>query len=184
MWQLPHRNSVCIDCASPPPIDNSVAAPSSLRATHLFRRRVALSIRQPRTRPIWYAGIVGDDEDIGEGRKIERAIARDARLSFVFGVSGFGVISVGGCMTLGRSTTLPIWASSIGFALQTAGTVLLIIGLAFYARKKGRSIVLGGLGLLSWIGIVALAAMPKICRRCCAKVSARAKTCGECGTPA
>ena len=36
------------------------------------------------------------------------------------------------------------------------GTVLLIIGLSYYARAKGYSGYFGLLGLLSWIGIIVL----------------------------
>lgn len=123
-------------------------------------------------------------ESASERREFERAIERDGRHSFAFAVSGFVVMAVGGCMMFGGSGTLPVWASTIGFAFQAAGTALLVVGLGFYSRKKGRSVVLGGLGLLSWIGVAVLAVMPKLCHRCRARVSARAKRCGECGTPA
>jgi hypothetical protein len=121
---------------------------------------------------------------LSDDREIKRAIARDARSSFAFGAAALIVMFVGGCMFVGASGTLPVWASTIGFGLQVAGTALLVVGLGFYARKRGHSIVLGGLGLLSWLGIIIVAAVPKRCRRCRTKVRGRASACGECGTPA
>ena len=41
-----------------------------------------------------------------------------------------------------------------------AGSVLLIVGLCFYAKAKGYSAVLGLLGLLSCIGLLILAVLP------------------------
>lgn len=117
-------------------------------------------------------------------QEIELAIEKDGRRSFAIGVTGFVIMMSGGCITLGASSWIPQWANTIGFGLQTAGTSLLIVGLAFYARKKGRSAILGGFGLLSWIGILVLAAMPKLCRRCSSRVGARAAQCKECGAPA
>ena len=41
-------------------------------------------------------------------------------------------------------------------AVVLLGTVLLIIGLAYYAKAKGHSGLFGLLGLLSWLGILVL----------------------------
>jgi hypothetical protein len=40
--------------------------------------------------------------------------------------------------------------------ISLTGTVLLIIGLAYYSKAKGRSGYFGFFGLLSWIGIIVL----------------------------
>ncbi len=47
-----------------------------------------------------------------------------------------------------------------GVLLSLIGTVLLIIGLSWYAKAKGHSGWLGLLGLLSIIGIIVLAVLP------------------------
>ncbi len=45
----------------------------------------------------------------------------------------------------------------LGALVQLVGTVLLIVGLAFYAKAKGRSAAWGLMGLLSIIGLIVLA---------------------------
>ena len=52
------------------------------------------------------------------------------------------------------SLTLLLAAGSL------VGALLLIIGLGFYAKAKGHSVVWGLLGLLSCIGLLILAIMP------------------------
>jgi hypothetical protein len=44
-----------------------------------------------------------------------------------------------------------------GWWLAMGGSLLLLVGLAFYARSKGRSAWWGLFGLLGWIGLVVLA---------------------------
>ena len=52
---------------------------------------------------------------------------------------------------------------SVGFFLHPlvalAGSILLIVGLGYYARAKGHSGYLGLLGLLSWLGVLVLVAL-------------------------
>jgi hypothetical protein len=48
----------------------------------------------------------------------------------------------------------PVW-----LLVMLAGTVLLIAGLAFYAKAKGRSPAWGFMGLLSIIGLIVLACL-------------------------
>jgi hypothetical protein len=129
---------------------------------------------------------MGADSSAGEAevQEIALAIAKDGRRSFAWGFAGFVMMMIGGCMTVGAPEWSPIWATTIGFGLYTAGTALLVVGLAFYSRKKGQSILLGGLGVLSWFGIIVLALMPKLCGQCYARVGSRVTTCGDCGAPA
>ena len=48
----------------------------------------------------------------------------------------------------------------IAFAIMLTGTVLLITGLAYYAKAKGHHPIFGLLGFLSIIGLIALACLP------------------------
>ena len=50
-----------------------------------------------------------------------------------------------------------VWGMILGPLL---GAVLLIIGLCYYAKAKGYSVVLGLLGLFSCIGMLILAVLP------------------------
>jgi hypothetical protein len=47
----------------------------------------------------------------------------------------------------------------VGFLVQLGGTVLLIAGLAMYAKAKGRSPAWGLMGFLSLIGLIVLACL-------------------------
>ena len=80
-----------------------------------------------------------------------------------------------------------------GLALQAAsrynpllallGGILLLIGLGFYAKMKGRDAAWGLVGVLSCIGLVILAVLPKRCHHC-KKATGRGKTCQHCQAPA
>lgn len=67
--------------------------------------------------------------------------------------------------------------------VRLAGTILLIIGLSFYARMRGHSPWLGLLGLLSCIGAVVLVLLPKRCFKCTAPIK-KTRFCHNCGAPA
>ncbi|RPJ30974.1 MAG: hypothetical protein EHM35_12395 [Planctomycetaceae bacterium] len=79
-------------------------------------------------------------------------IAKYNRLSFVFGVPGI-VMQIAGNFQRGPDglMTLP------GAGLVLLGTVLLMIGLAYYAKAKGRSPAWCLMALLSIIGLLVLA---------------------------
>lgn len=47
-----------------------------------------------------------------------------------------------------------------GAAISAIGSLLLIAGLAFYAKAKGRSAAWGLMGLLSLIGLIVLGSLP------------------------
>jgi hypothetical protein len=47
-----------------------------------------------------------------------------------------------------------------GAVLSVVGTVLVIVGVAFRALDKGRSPAWGILGLLSFVGVIVVAALP------------------------
>jgi hypothetical protein len=54
----------------------------------------------------------------------------------------------------------PDWLGYLLLAGKVLGSVMLIIGLCYYAKAKGYSAVLGLLGLLSCIGLFVLAVLP------------------------
>ena len=83
--------------------------------------------------------------------------------SLAIGVPGL-LMQIGGAVARGvliRSGTEVgpglLWAT---VGVQLLGSVLLIIGLGYYAKAKGYSGVLGLLGLLSCIGLIILAVLP------------------------
>ncbi len=106
------------------------------------------------------------------------AVARQVRLlntwSFVFGIPGLILQATGNMMygTTGRG---------VGLLVLLVGTALLIVGLGFYARSRGQSGVYGLLGLLSCIGLVILAVLPRKCLVCSGPV--KKKKCQHCGAP-
>lgn len=64
------------------------------------------------------------------------------------------------------------------------GTVLLVVGLCFWSRMKGRSAGWGALGLLGWlVGPVVVAVLPKICRNCRRDARLSANECEYCASP-
>lgn len=82
--------------------------------------------------------------------------AAQNRTSLMFGVPGIVLQIVGALM--GRDI-IP-GGETVGLIVQIAGTILLIVGLSFYARAKGRHPAWGLLGLLSIIGLIVLAVLP------------------------
>jgi small-conductance mechanosensitive channel len=55
---------------------------------------------------------------------------------------------------------LPEWVAWTMLLTLLIGTILVIIGLGYYAKSKGYSAMLGLLGLLSWLGLIILAVLP------------------------
>lgn len=74
----------------------------------------------------------------------------------MFGVPGIVLQFVGWLM---QGDTIP-GGSPLGLVVQVVGTVLLIVGLSFYARAKGHHPAWGLMGLLSIIGLIVLAVLP------------------------
>jgi len=69
-----------------------------------------------------------------------------------------------------------------GGLASLVGIGLLIGGLSVYARMRGHSRWFGALGLLSCLGMLILALLPKKCFNCQAAV--KGATCAACGAPA
>lgn len=94
-------------------------------------------------------------------------IAKYNRKSLMLGIPGL-LLQIGCIFTsnfiaakAGSGGSAPPLALAGVLALGSiAGSVLLIIGLCFYAKAKGYSPVLGLLGLLSCLGLLILAILP------------------------
>lgn len=123
------------------------------------------------------AGLPGSAGSHVDAEVIRADIKSKNLLSFVFGVPGLVLQGVGSSMA--RSGV----DAGLGLLLQLAGGCLLIIGLGFYARMKGRNGAWGILGLLSCLGILILAFIGKGCRKCGTIGSYSSTSCGACGSP-
>jgi hypothetical protein len=91
--------------------------------------------------------------------------------SLALGVPGLG-LQIGGNAMHGVA----------GGLTSLLGIGLLVAGLSVYARMRGHSPWLGALGLLSCLGMLILALLPKRCFNCQART--KGATCAECGAPA
>jgi hypothetical protein len=78
-------------------------------------------------------------------------IARDNNISLALGIPGL-LIQVVGVVMRSKPET-----EANGQTVAAIGTILLICGLGFYAKAKGRSIAWGLMGFLSIIGLIVLA---------------------------
>lgn len=85
-------------------------------------------------------------------------IARLNRRSLLIGVPGFVLQHIGVWLLMDRygPNTLALLAMVFLFA----GTLMFLIGLAYYAKAKGQSGAWGLLGFLSFIGWIWLALLP------------------------
>jgi len=79
------------------------------------------------------------------------------RVSLYWGVPGLTIQTLG--YIVANVMVEPLMALFF-LLVSVAGTVLLLVGLGYYAKAKGHSPVWGLLGLLSCVGIVVLAVLP------------------------
>jgi len=70
---------------------------------------------------------------------------------------GFITQIIGRHFTLGATTSLSL---ALGYLLQIAGAVLMVIGCVNYAKGKGYSGAWGLFGILSILGFIVLALFP------------------------
>ncbi len=94
--------------------------------------------------------------------------------SFAFGVPGLVLQVAGNVLSRGTGT-------DAGTLVSVAGTALLMIGLSYYARSRGQHPSYGLLGLLSCLGLLLLAVLPRKCLVCAGPV--KAARCQQCGAP-
>ena len=128
---------------------------------------------------------------LSEAEKVEiRRRLRNLNLvSFLFGLPGLALQLYGNVLMRGaqgaieRGQEVAAAGVGLGVLVSLAGTVLLIVGLAFNARLKGRSGWWGLMGLLSCIGLLVLCFIGKKCPHCGKESSYRARECLECQSP-
>jgi hypothetical protein len=106
-----------------------------------------------------------------EADALQQRINKLNRISLLLGGPGLILQGVGNMM-----------GGAVGGLTMLVGTVLLIVGLTFYARMRGRHPAWGMFGLLSLVGMIVLLVLSKNCLRCGARV--RAVSCATCGAPA
>jgi hypothetical protein len=70
-----------------------------------------------------------------------------------------------------------------GIAVTLLGAALIVGGLVFYAKMRGRSPAFGLLGLASCLGLLILYFLPKSCLNCKTSHSYSVKQCKQCGAP-
>ncbi len=80
-------------------------------------------------------------------------IAKYNRLSFVWGVPGI-ILQIGGNV-VSQAVQSPLVAL-LGLCIALVGTALLLVGIAYYAKAKGRHPVWCLLAFLSLIGLLLL----------------------------
>lgn len=105
--------------------------------------------------------------------EVEQRIKRMNTMSFVWGLPGLLLQTAGWVM---MDSFGPL-----GGLLTLVGTTLLIIGLSYYARSRGHSWAFAFLGLLSCLGMIILAVLPRNCIVCGG--GSRNGQCLRCGAP-
>lgn len=106
-----------------------------------------------------------------EYERIRRKLSAMNRTSLGLGVPGIGLQLAGNAMH-----------GVAGVVVSLLGIGLLIAGLSSYARMRGHSPWFAALGLLSCLGMLILALLPKNCFNCRAKI--KGTVCATCGAPA
>ncbi len=106
-----------------------------------------------------------------EAAEIERRLKTLNTRSIAFGAPGLLLQGAGGMLSSGQ-----------GPLLRVLGLALMVTGLTYYARMRGRSPWFGLLGALSCVGALVLSRLPKNCVRCNAAVGASPQ-CRACGAP-
>jgi hypothetical protein len=109
--------------------------------------------------------------DAAEAERIRVEIKRLNRTSLMLGAPGLLVQVVGNAM-----------GGTTGAFVTLVGTVLLVTGLTYYARRRGRSPWYGAVGRASCLGMFFLYLLPKHCHHCTA--TTKGPTCDKCGAPA
>ena len=116
-----------------------------------------------------------------KAEEIRKKISRLNLLSFGLAVPGIALQFFGAALIPGGRHGPEAVATVM--MLRLLGAPLVIAGLCCYAVMKGRSWALGLLGLLSCLGLIILAVLPKCCHNCRTLSSYRVKECGACGAP-
>jgi hypothetical protein len=107
-------------------------------------------------------------------REVQGRLDNLNKMSFAFGVPGLMLQVVG-------NMSAEFVGGGISTLISLSGSVLLIVGLGYYAMSRGHSKWFGALGFLSCIGLIVLALLPKKCLVCTGPV--QRAFCQRCGAP-
>lgn len=120
-----------------------------------------------------------------EQDRIRRQLRNLNALSFAFGIPGLALQFGAGAFASGGGRMSEVDAGQAAFVIimRLVGVALLIVGLLFNARWKGRNAAWGLFGLLSCLGLLVLYFITKRCHYCHAHSSYRINKCPECGAP-
>lgn len=120
-----------------------------------------------------------------EKDRIRRHLRALNGLSFLFGIPGLALqvwaVTLG--PTPGQAPQDRLDAAVLRLLVSIVGAVLLITGLVFNAKWKGRHGAWGLLGCLSCVGLLILYFLPKKCHHCGAGASHAASRCLVCDAP-
>jgi hypothetical protein len=104
--------------------------------------------------------------------EVDSELKRLNRMSFMLALPGFAFQGFSRSMEGG-----------IALLVSLLGTALVISGLVFYAKLRGRHPAWSVLGLASCLGLLVLYFLPKRCLHCTTSHSYSAKQCSRCGAP-
>ena len=107
-------------------------------------------------------------------REVQGRLDTLNKMSFAFGVPGI-------LLQIASNGTVGILGAGLSTLLSLAGSALLIVGFGYYAMSRGQSKWFGALGLLSCLGLIVLALLPKKCLVCTGPV--QRAFCQRCGAP-
>jgi hypothetical protein len=119
-----------------------------------------------------------------EAQAVRSRIRKLNLLSFAFALPGL-FLQFGSQVVQGQPAPPEEALARAGTSvlIKLVGVILLIAGLTFYAKMRGRNGAFGLLGLLSCIGFLILYFLSKRCLHCGTSHSYRTKECGACGAP-
>jgi hypothetical protein len=120
-----------------------------------------------------------------EQDRIRRHLRKLNALSFAFGIPGLALQFGAGAFAPvgGRMSEVDTSQAAVVILMRLVGVALLIVGLVFNARWKGRHGAWGLLGLLSCLGLLVLYFISKSCHHCNTHSSYRVNKCPDCDAP-
>ena len=87
---------------------------------------------------------------------------RNTTISLSLGIPGL-LLNIGGGVVSSmsiRDGSIDLMIFLVGLGVGLLGSILLVVGLCFYAKSKGQAAAFGLLGLLGIIGLIVLACLP------------------------
>jgi hypothetical protein len=118
----------------------------------------------------------------GDTEAIRKKLRSLNLISFAFGVPGLLLQLAGNGMARAASVG-DAGVAALGSLVTLAGAALLIVGLGYYAKLKGRHWAWGFLGLLSCLGLIVLYLIGKRCHHCRQAEGYSRTQCSRCNAP-